>query len=255
MIPTAPSKNVVINIENLHTEISGKTVHTGVDLKIYEGETMVIIGGSGVGKSVLLKHMIGLMSPLSGIIEVLGKNINKINPKALQALREDMGVLFQGGALFDSLTIEENVGFLLTRRKKIAKEQARAIVREKLEMLGIRGIQDKLPGELSVGMAKRVGLARAIATNPRIIFYDEPTTGIDPIMADIINELILKLQKELNVTSVVVTHDMKSAYKIGNRIAMLYNGQIIFVGTPDEIRTTENPHVREFIYGMDELIK
>ena len=214
---------------------------------------MVIIGRSGCGKSVLLKHIVGILKPDRGEIFVNGENIVNLDRKRLSELRMKIGVLFQEGALFDSLTVGENVGFLLLEHsKKSRREIFEKYVREKLAMVGLRGVEDLRPAELSGGMKKRVGLARAICANPELILYDEPTTGVDPIMAAVINDLIRKLHNQLKVTSVAVTHDIKSAYKIADRIAMLYQGKIIEVGTPREIKNSSNPVIQQFIKGEKE---
>ncbi len=221
----------------------------GVDLEVKKGETLVIIGRSGCGKSVLLKHIVGLMSPDAGRIIVDNSDISKLSAQALNDLRTRIGVLFQGAALFDSITVGENVGFSLIEHKRMRPRDVARIVNEKLEMVGLGGVAAKMPAELSGGMKKRVGLARALATDPDIILYDEPTTGLDPIMADTINDLIVSLKNKLQVTSIAVTHDMTSAYKIADRIAMLYNGKIIFIGTPADVRGTGDSFVHQFITG------
>jgi len=239
----------MIKIENLQKSFGPKTIFQGLDLEIQKGETMVIIGRSGEGKSVLLKTIINLIEPDAGRIFFNGQDVLAFNDRQKEEYRCRFGFLFQGAALFDSLTVAENVSFGLRRVKRLPEEKIREIVRERLAMVGLKGIEDQHPAELSGGMKKRVGLARAIAMDPEVIMYDEPTTGIDPIMADAINELIIELQKKLSVTSVVVTHDMVSAYKIADRIAMLHEGRIVEVGTPAQIKRTANPLVRQFITG------
>ncbi len=221
----------------------------GVNLKIEKGESVVIIGRSGSGKSVMLKHIIGLMRPDSGSILIDGVNITALAPNRLDRIRMKFGMLFQNAALFDSMTTFENVAFPLREHTAMSREEIVQRVHECLQLVGLEKADDLYPAELSGGMRKRVGLARAMAMNPEIILYDEPTTGIDPIMADIINDLIVTLRDRLKVTSVVVTHDMRSAYKVAHRIAMLYNGNIIEVGTPDQIRSSANPVVQQFIKG------
>jgi len=218
-------------------------------LEINEGETLVIIGRSGCGKSVLLKHIIGILRPDEGEVFVDSQSVSKLRGKDLVSLRMKFGMLFQGAALFDSLDVYENVGFALYEHTDKTEEEIKERVAKSLESVDLDDIMDKKPAELSGGMKKRVGLARAICNEPQIILYDEPTTGLDPIMADMINELIIRLKEKLKVTSIVVTHDMTSAYKVGTRIAMLYDGKIIAQGTPDEIRNTEDPIVRQFITG------
>ncbi len=239
----------MIVVEELYKSFGPKKVLKGVNLEIKKGESMVIIGGSGSGKSVLLKHIIGLLRPDRGRVLIDNVDITGLNERQLYAVRRRFGMLFQGAALFDSLTVWENVAFALLRQKVASPDEARRIASEKLKMVGLKGVEDLMPSELSGGMKKRVGLARAIAHNPEIILYDEPTTGLDPIMADAINELIIQLQQKLNVTSVTITHDMTSAYKIADRIAMLYDGKIIQVGTPEEIKNTDNPVVKQFVTG------
>ncbi|MFH0839068.1 MAG: ABC transporter ATP-binding protein [Candidatus Omnitrophota bacterium] len=239
----------MIEIINLCKSFNDHLVLDNINLTIESGETMVIIGRSGCGKSVLLKHTIGIMKPDSGQVLIDGKDITRMNEKELNLLRLNFGMLFQGAALFDSLSVGENVGFSLKERRE-KEEIIIPRIHECLHMVGLEGIEDLKPSELSGGMRKRVGLARAICTNPQIVLYDEPTTGVDPIMADAINELIVDLGKKLHITSIVVTHDMTSAYKIATRIAMLYKGKIVGVGTPDEIKSTKNPIVHQFIMGL-----
>jgi len=209
----------------------------------------VIIGRSGCGKSVLLKHIIGIMRPDFGQILIDGKDVTRMDEKELNELRMKFGMLFQGAALFDSLSVMENVAFGMLEHSNASKDEVLKRTKECLALVGLKDIEDKKPAELSGGMRKRVGLARAICLRPQIVLYDEPTTGVDPIMGDAINDLIIELHNKLKVTSIAVTHDMTSAYKIANRIAMLYNGKIIAVGTPDEIKNTKDPIVRQFISG------
>ncbi len=239
----------MIQVQDIHKYFEGNDVLRGLTLHVKQGETLVIIGRSGCGKSVLLKHIIGLMLPDKGKILVNGRNVFDLNTAEMNALRLKIGMVFQGAALFDSLTVGENVGFSLIEHTTKEIREIKKIVSEKLHHVGLSGIEHLKPAELSGGMKKRVGLARAICNNPEIILYDEPTTGLDPIMADAINDLINDLNHKLEVTSIVVTHDMASAYKIADRIAMLYEGRIIAVGTPDEIRNTEDPIVEQFING------
>ncbi|MBN1793483.1 MAG: ABC transporter ATP-binding protein [Candidatus Omnitrophica bacterium] len=242
----------MIDVVNVRKSFRGRPVLRSLNLTIKRGETMVIIGRSGCGKSVLLKHIVGLLKPDSGQVLVGGIDITKIHGRELDKIRLKFGMLFQGAALFDSLTVGENVGFLLNEHALFGPDEITRKVAESLAHVGLSGIEHMKPAELSGGMKKRVGLARAICHNPEVIFYDEPTTGIDPIMADVINNLIVALNKKLNTTSIVVTHDMVSAYKVATRIAMLYEGAIIAVGNPDEIRATDNPVVRQFITGAAE---
>ncbi len=242
----------MIEIQDLHKSFGGKEVLRGIDLVIRKGETMAVIGQSGSGKSVLIKHMIGLMRPDRGRILVDGVDICCLNDKEMYDVRRKFGLLFQAGALFDSLTVAENVGFGLERYRDFPPEKTRRIVSESLAKVGLQGAEELMPHELSGGMKKRVGLARAIAYEPEIMLYDEPSTGIDPIRADAINDLIIRTQQEMDVTSVVITHDMTSAYKVADRIAMLYNGKIVQIGTPEDIRNSPDPVVQQFIHGRAE---
>ncbi len=239
----------MIEIINLCKSFNGKLVLDNLNLTIEKGETMVIIGRSGCGKSVLLKHIIGIMKPDSGQVIIDGVDITRLDEKELNSFRMKFGMLFQGAALFDSMTVEENVGFHLIEHTKEPRDKIRQRVSECLNVVGLKGIEDLKPAELSGGMRKRVGLARAICTNPAIMMSDEPTTGIDPIMGDAINDLIISLHDRFKVTSIAVTHDMVSAYKIASRLAMLYKGKIIYAGTPEQIKNTDNPVVRQFITG------
>lgn len=239
----------MIEIRNLYKSFGGHPVLNGVNLKIEKGETMVVIGQSGGGKSVLLKHIVGILKPDEGEVLVGGLDIAKLNNDELNNVRRRFGMLFQGAALFDSMTVGENVSFALRRFTSLDEKAISSRVKEKLGLVGLKDIENVKPAELSGGMKKRVGLARAIAMEPEIVFYDEPTTGVDPIMADAINNLIIDLHNKLKITSIAVTHDMTSAYKIADRIAMLYQGVIIGVGTPGEIKNTADPIIRQFING------
>jgi len=239
----------LIEIIGVHKSFGNLHVLRGVDLTIERGETLTIIGRSGEGKSVLIKNVIGLIKPDSGSILVDGEDITKFNHGQIIRLRRRFGMLFQGAALFDSMTVDENVGLGLREHNVYPEIKVRRIVSEKLNQVGLEGVENKKPADLSGGMKKRVGLARAIAMEPEFILYDEPTTGLDPIMADAINDLINRLKLQLNITSVAVTHDMTSAYKISDRIAMLYQGRIIFVGTPDEVKNADSDIVQQFIHG------
>ena len=240
----------MIKIEGLEKSFGRNHVLRGVDLEVQTGETLTIMGGSGTGKSVLIKHMVGLLKPDQGRLFVDGKEITRMNEDELFVIQKRFGYLFQGAALFDSLTVGENVAFGIRNLRPELTKNVRDVVVEKLGLVGLKPeVADLKPAELSGGMKKRVGLARAIAYEPDYILYDEPTTGLDPIMSDVINDLIIGLQKKLKVTSVVVTHDMNSAYKISTRMAMLYQGKVVAIGTPDEIRKTTNPLVKQFITG------
>ncbi len=242
----------MISIRNLKKSFGDNQVLAGVNLEVKRGETLVVIGPSGCGKSVLLKHIIGILKPDAGQIIIYDKDITQLGERELNEMRKKFGMLFQGAALFDSLNVEENVSFGLREHTALGEREIREIVREKLRMVGLGDIAYLKPSELSGGMRKRVGLARAIAMDPEIIFYDEPTTGVDPIMGDAINNLVLELQDRLNITSVAVTHDMNSAYKIADRIAMLYEGKIIEIGDVEVIKRTRNPVVKQFIRGTAE---
>jgi phospholipid/cholesterol/gamma-HCH transport system ATP-binding protein len=239
----------MIRIVNLHKAFGGKEVLRGVNLTVEKGETMVVIGQSGSGKSVLLKHLIGLLRPDAGEIFVDGVEITGLREDDLQRVTRKFGLLFQAAALFDSMTVAENVAFGLERYTDGSPVEIRKRVSESLELVGLRGVDDLMPHQLSGGMKKRVGLARAFAYHPEIMLYDEPSTGIDPIRADSINDLINMLKTEKGVTAVAITHDMVSSYKIADRIAMLYEGRIIEIGTPEEIRNSANPVVQQFIHG------
>ena len=239
----------MIEIRDLSKSFEHHKVLDHVTLTIQTGETMVIIGRSGCGKSVLLKHIIGLMRPDEGAVLIDGVDIAQLAGRELDQLRLKFGMLFQGAALFDSMTVYENVAFPLQEHATMTSEAIRQRVQECLQLVGLEGVEALAPAELSGGMRKRVGLARALAMSPEIVLYDEPTTGIDPIMGAIINDLIVALRDRLKVTSIVVTHDMCSAYKVADRIAMLYNGGIVEVGSPDHIRTSKNPVVQQFIKG------
>ncbi len=242
----------MIRIEGLCKRFGAQQVLDGVDLEIQDGESLVIIGQSGSGKSVLLKHIIGLMQPDAGKVLVDGVDLSQVSGHELLEIRRRIGYLFQGAALFDSMTVGENVGLGLREHGDHSPEDITRIVHENLERVGLEGVEDRHPSDLSGGMRKRVGLARALANGPRYVLYDEPTTGLDPVMSDSINHLIRKLQKEMGVTSVAVTHDMKSAYYIADRIAMLYQGRIIFTGTPDQVRASGDPIVNQFVEGIAE---
>ena len=243
---------IKVELKDVRKTFGDQTVLSSVNLRVFEGENLVVIGRSGCGKSVMLKHMVGLLKPDSGKIFVDGEDITGHSERRLFEVRRKFGFLFQSAALLDSLTVGENVGLGLVEHTALTPADIRRIVGEKLAMVGMEGSADIMPADLSGGMKKRVGLARAIALEPEIILYDEPTTGLDPIMADTINDLILFLKNRLRITSVAVTHDMTSARKVGDRIAMLFNGEIIFTGTVEELDTTEDPVVRQFVEGHSE---
>ena len=242
----------MIRIRGLKRRLGSRQVLDGVDLEVEKGETMLVMGRSGTGKSVLLKHIIGLMTPDEGSIQVDGVEIVGLGERELNEVRKRFGLLFQGAALFDSLTVGENVGLPLREHLRLDDAEVRRRVSERLEWVGLNGVEDMKPASLSGGMKKRVGLARALAMDPDFVLYDEPTTGLDPIMADVIDRLIRDLQRRLGVTSVVVTHDMTSAYKVADRMALLHDGRVVFLGTPDEVRSTPDPLVRQFVEGSSE---
>jgi phospholipid/cholesterol/gamma-HCH transport system ATP-binding protein len=242
-------REVVAEVKGLVKKFGDRTVLDGVDLKVYRGETFVIMGGSGCGKSTLLRHMIGNIKPTSGRVTLLGKDITDLYGQDLDEVRKKIGMSFQSSALFDSMTVGENVSLPLVEHTKLAKSVIDIMIKMKLEIVGLRGFEDLMPSEISGGMKKRVGLARAIAMDPQIIFYDEPTAGLDPIVASVIDKLIMDLSKKMQVTSVVVTHDMKSVMTIADRIAMLYEGKVLQTGTPEEMKNSNNEMVQQFING------
>ncbi len=224
----------------------------GLNLSIQEGKITVIIGQSGGGKSVLLKHIIGLIRPDKGKVEIDGQNITGLNDRQLNEVRKKFGMLFQEAALFDSMTVGQNVAFPLVEHTRLNKKKITEIVSKKLSQVGLKGVEDKMPSELSGGMRKRVGLARAIALEPRIILFDEPTTGLDPIISDAIGQLIVDTQKQLNITCVVISHDIHGTFKIAHNIAMLHGGNIIAYGTAEEIKNSTDPVLKQFLEGRRE---
>jgi phospholipid/cholesterol/gamma-HCH transport system ATP-binding protein len=236
-----------IELKDVHKSFGEYKIHKGIDIQVLKNAITYIIGPSGTGKSVLLKQMCGLMPPTKGDVLVDGKSIVGLRGKELLNIRKKFGILFQNAALFDSMTVFENVAFPLVEHTKLTKKQIHDIVIEKLRLVGLRDVEKKMPSELSGGMRKRVGLARAIALEPQIILYDEPTTGLDPIMCDVVDNLIHDTQKELDITSVVISHDIDSALKIADYMAMLYDGKVVLFGTPDEFKSTDNPYVRQFL--------
>jgi len=242
----------MIEVRQLKKSFGPQRVLDGVDLRVEKGESVVIIGRSGGGKSILLKHLIGLLSPESGDVLIEGQSIAQMNERQLLKVRRMFGMLFQGAALFDSLTVSENVAFALRRERKLTEAEIARRVDEALVMVDLAGTQNKKPAELSGGMRKRVGLARAIIYQPQIVLFDEPTTGLDPIVADSIDQLIVRVREQLAVTTVAVTHDMRSARRIAQRILMLHLGRIHFNGTPDEIFQTKDPLVYRFVNGISD---
>lgn len=238
---------VIIELKDVYKSFGKQHVLSGVNLRVNKGETLAVIGNSGCGKSVLIKHLIGLLQPDSGDIIIEGQNINQIGHEELNELRKKFAMVFQGAALFDSLNVYENVSFGLRRiNSEMSEVRIKQKVSEVLEMVGMPNIENKMPSELSGGMRKRVGLARAIAMDPQILLYDEPTTGLDPIMSRVIDDLIVKMQSLLNVTSIVVTHDMTSVFRMANRVVMVYDGKIIEGGDPNDLSKAENPHLKLF---------
>lgn len=239
----------MIKLAGLHKSFGNNHVLKGLNLEVKKGENRVIIGVSGSGKSVILKHIIGILKPDKGNVIIDGIDLQTLKENELYELKKKFGMLFQMSALFDSMNVWENVGFALMRHKKMKPGEIKEVAIEKLKMVGMVGVENLMPSELSGGMKKRVGLARAIAHEPEILLYDEPTTGLDPIMGDAINNLIIEMRERLSVTSVAITHDMNSAYKIADSISMLFGGTIIETGSPEEIRNTSNPIVKQFITG------
>jgi phospholipid/cholesterol/gamma-HCH transport system ATP-binding protein len=242
----------MIEVRDLSKAFGSHPVLEGVNFRIERGESVVIIGRSGSGKSVLLKHLIGLLQPDAGHVLIEGEDIVRMNERELLRVRHKFGMLFQGAALFDSMTVAENVAFAFRRDRSIPPAEIRRKVAEVLEMVDLPGTEDKKPAELSGGMRKRVGLARAIIYQPAIVLYDEPTTGLDPIVSDSIDQLILRVRDRLEVTTVVVTHDMRSARRLGQRILMLHERRIYAAGTPEEIFHSEDPTIHRFIEGVSD---
>ena len=242
----------MIESRDLIKSFGSNRILDGVSFRIEKGESVVIIGRSGGGKSVLIKHLIGLLQPDAGQVLIEGEDIVPMNERELLRVRRKFGMLFQGAALFDSMTVAENVGFAFRRKRSLPESEVRQKVAEVLEMVDLPGTEEKKPSELSGGMRKRVGLARAIIYEPEIVLYDEPTTGLDPIVADSIDHLILRVRDRLDVTTVVVTHDMRSARRLGQRIMMLHDKKIYATGTPEEIFHSEDPIVRQFIEGVSD---
>ena len=240
----------MIDVRDLSKKFGAQQILDGVSFSIETGESLVIIGRSGGGKSVLLKHIIGLLQPDSGTVRIDGEDITHLDERNLIRVRSKFGMVFQGAALFDSLTVAENVAFSFRRNKAMTPKEIARKVAEVLEMVELPGTEKKKPSELSGGMRKRVGLARAIIYQPQIVLYDEPTTGLDPIVSDSIDKLIIRVTQHLKVTAIVVTHDMRSARRVGNRIVMLHNKKIYASGTPEDIFTSTDPVVQQFINGV-----
>ncbi len=239
----------MIKLVDVHKSFGRQKVLDGINLDIEDRKTTIIIGGSGGGKSVLLKHIIGLLRPDSGRVLVDDVDISSLNDRKLNEIRKKFGMLFQEAALFDSMNVLENVAFPLREHTRKKDDEIRRIVAERLKAVGLPGVEEKMPSELSGGMRKRVGLARAIAMHPQIVLFDEPTTGLDPVMTEAINELIIETQKNFDLTCVVISHDVQSIFTVGHRIAMLYEGKIVEYGTSEEIRESSNPVLRQFLSG------
>lgn len=244
-----------IELVDVHKAFGSKKILRGLTLEVGQGETLSLVGFSGSGKSTTLKHIAGLLAPDSGVVRVDGNDVPKLPRQELYKLRRTMGYVFQFAALFDSMTIEENVAMGLRKQGGFTEAQIRERVAESLDRVDLPGYEKRLPSELSGGQQKRAGLARAIAFRPAYLLYDEPTSGLDPVTTTVIDDLILRMKKDLGVTSLVITHDMTSAYRISDRIAMLYEGRVVEMGTPDEIRDTRNPIVRGFIEGRPDLVE
>ena len=242
----------LIRIENLRKSYNEQVVLDGVDFIVPRGKIVVVMGGSGVGKTVLLKHMIGLLKPDSGRIFVDGVDICRISSRQMREVRKRFGMLFQGAALFDSMTVGDNVAFPLREHTRLKESEVRSRVAARLNEVGLHGVENKYPSELSGGMSKRVGLARALALEPEIVLFDEPTTGLDPVLSDVITDLILETQRRLGITFVIISHDVKGAFRLADRIAMLYKGKLIAEGTPEEIETSANPVLQQFLAGNSE---
>jgi phospholipid/cholesterol/gamma-HCH transport system ATP-binding protein len=243
------NKEISIEIKDLVKSFDSRVVLNGINLKVYKGETLVIMGGSGCGKSTLLRHMIGTHRPDSGSVVIKGQDITRLSEPEFDKIRKIYGMVFQNAALYDSMTVKDNIALALREHTKLAPDIIDIIVKMKLELVGLRGFEDFMPSALSGGMKRRVGLARAISMDPEIVFYDEPTAGLDPIVAGVIDKLILDLSKKLHITSIVVTHDMKSVFSIADRIVMLYDGKVITEGTMEEIKNSKDPLVGQFITG------
>ena len=250
--PTAVAATEMIAVRGLTKRIGRQEILRGVDLDVAVGETLAIIGRSGGGKTILLKHLVGLMQPNSGEIWIEGQNITALSERELGSIRQKIGILFQGAALFDSMTVEENIAFPLREAGERDRKTLRAKVTEMLEVVELQGQEKKMPVSLSGGMKKRVGLARSIIRRPSCVLYDEPTSGLDPVVSDSINRLIRRLQERLGMTSIVVTHDMKSAFHVADHIAYLHEGRIYFHGTPAELQQSTDPLLQDFLIGRSE---
>lgn len=245
-------RETVIKVENLEKNFDGRKVLDGINLEVYKSETLVIVGGSGCGKSTLLRHIIGQLKPDKGRVSLFGQDITRANEDKMDCVRKRFGMLFQSAALFDSLTVEENIALPMKEHTKLDDHIIKIMVKMKLNQVGLRGFEHLMPSQLSGGMKKRVGLARAIALDPEIIFYDEPSAGLDPVVTAVVDKLILDLGSALSITSVVVTHDMNSVFRIADRIVMLYKGKVLQIGTKEEIKNSKNEYIQQFINGTIE---
>ncbi len=245
----------IVKVENLWKEIEGRWILKDVSFEVYEGEIFSIIGGSGSGKTSITKHIVGLWKPTKGKVHVFGKDISKLSPIELDDLRKNIGYVFQESALFDSLKVWENVGFYFLEHTKMSKEEVRKLALDKLRLVNLEEeVLDLMPSELSGGMRKRVSIARAIATDPKLIIYDEPTSGLDPITSRVIDRLIVSLREKTKTTAIVVTHDMMSAFSISDRIMVLRKGEVVDMGTPEEILRSKDPFVKEFVSEVREIL-
>jgi phospholipid/cholesterol/gamma-HCH transport system ATP-binding protein len=244
---TGQEKPPMISVQDLWKSFGDNHVLTGINLDVEEGSTVVILGGSGSGKTVLMKHMIGLLKPDRGKVIVDGEDIVPLDEVDLERARRKFGMVFQGAALFDSMTVYENVSFPLREHTDMSEEQIRAKVREKLAIVGLQGVEERYSAELSGGMRKRVGLARAIVMDPKIVLYDEPTTGLDPITTDYVDDMILTAKRELQVTQVVISHDIASSFKVADKVAFLFEGKIVSEGSPQELRHSQHPELKHFL--------
>ena len=244
-----PERKIAISVQNLHKEFDGRTVLEAVSLNIYHGEIFVIMGGSGCGKSTLLRHMTGAIKPNSGKVFFDGNDLTTLNGDEIEKIKRRFGMSFQSSALLDYLSVEDNVSLPLCEHTKLDPKVISIIVKMKLNLVGLQGFENLMPSMLSGGMRKRVGLARAIAMDPEVVFYDEPTAGLDPVVCAIVDQLIVDLSKKLLLTSIVVTHNMESVFRIADRVAMLHKGKVLMVGTPQEIKNCDNPIVQQFIKG------
>ncbi len=240
----------IIELKNVYKSFGEKVVHQGIDLDVYEGEKITVLGGSGTGKSVLLKLILGLLKPDRGQITVMGRNVNTTSEDELLSVRRGIGMLFQGSALFDSLTVWENVTYALSEYSDLSPDELDEVAREKLALVGLPGIENRMPADLSGGMKRRVALARALATTPKIILYDEPTTGLDPPNINRINGLIKHMNRQFKIASVIITHDIESAFAVSDRVAFLHEGKIVFVGTVNEAKQSNCEVLNDFINGV-----